>query len=323
MLLALGLVVVLLSSPSFAATFAGNARVEIGDPGGALTVSNNQLSVSCWLKIAIPTGTNLSENMVVLANRVGGTESDPMAYLIRFNIFTGELEFVARGSGGTFTNRLIQQPYLERWYHVAVTRRNNQYRGYADGREVFDENFDVGTVANPGGVSIGGLGNGKYFWGDIQEVAIYQTELTGANVFDRMFQEQAARPGLRGYYKLGFSTNQADYYKNFATNAPPATTPGVPAGPGASAIEFEETDRGGEQSAFDTRKNHGEQALTPLSGSFSWEQTAFARPVPGVAFDFRFGYSSALASSGVVWRLGGCARPVCGPLFESGLEAYL
>ena len=125
----------------------------------------------------------------------------------------------------------------------------------------------------------------------------------------------SARPGLRGYFKLGFSTNQSDFYKNFATNAPPATTPGVPTGPGATAIEFEETDRGGEQSAFDARNNHGEQALMPLSGALSWEQAAFARPVPGVAFDFRFGYSSALASSG---RAVGALDPYVGPYLSPG-----
>jgi RHS repeat-associated protein len=305
-----------LATPSAtAATFPGNARVEISDSAGALTVSNNQLSVSCWFRISIPTGTNLTENMVLLANRVGGAESDQMAYLLRFNIFSGDVEFVANGASGSFTNRLVEHPYLDRWYHVAVTRRNSHYVGYADGREVFDSTFDVGSISNPGGVTVAGLGNGRYFWGDIQEVAIYQTELNGANVFDRMFQEQATRPGLRGYYKLGFSTNQADFYKNFATNPPPSTTPGVPAGPGVAAIEFEETDRGGEQSAFDSRKNHGEQALTPLSGSFSWEQVAFARPVPGVVHELRFGYSSALVSAGSAV---GALDPYVGPSLSPG-----
>lgn len=49
----------------------------------------------------------------------------------------------------------------------------------------------------------------------------------------------------------------------------------------------------GEQSTFDSRKNGGREALTPLSGAFSWNQTALARPTPGVAMDLRFGYSSA------------------------------
>ena len=52
-----------------------------------------------------------------------------------------------------------------------------------------------------------------------------------------------------------------------------------------------------QQSLFDSRKNRGENAITPLSGSFSWEQTALSRPTPGIAFDFRFGYQSGNAFS--------------------------
>ena len=151
-----------------AATFPGNARVQIGDSAGALTVSNSQFSVSCWFRISIPSGTNLTENMVLLANRPGGLDSDADAYLIRFNLSSGNVEFVARGSAA-FTNTLIAQPYLERWYHVAVTRRNSHYKGFLDGRKVFDTTYDVGSLSNPGGVSIGGLGSGRYFFGDIQE----------------------------------------------------------------------------------------------------------------------------------------------------------
>jgi hypothetical protein len=35
-----------------------------------------------------------------------------------------------------------------------------------------------------------------------------------------------------------------------------------------------------------------------LSGAFAWEQVALARPIPGIALDFRFGYSGANASPG-------------------------
>ena len=35
-----------------------------------------------------------------------------------------------------------------------------------------------------------------------------------------------------------------------------------------------------------------------MSGAFSWSQTAFARPTPGVAFELRCGYSSANAFGG-------------------------
>jgi len=72
---------------------------------------------------------------------------------------------------------------------------------------------------------------------------------------------------------------------------PPGSHPATKLGTGT--IEFEETDRDGEQSLFDSRRNQGQDAIAPLSGAFSWQQTVFARPTPGIAFDLRIGYSSA------------------------------
>src|SRR5256886_7074662 len=43
-------------------------------------------------------------------------------------------------------------------------------------------------------------------------------------------------------------------------------------------VRFEETDQAGEQSTFDSQRNGGRDALTPLSGAFYWSQTAFSRP---------------------------------------------
>ena len=63
-----------------AASFPGIARVQIIDSAGGLTVSNNQFSISCWIRISIPSGTNFTENMVILGIRPGGSENDPSAY---------------------------------------------------------------------------------------------------------------------------------------------------------------------------------------------------------------------------------------------------
>jgi len=201
--------------PAYAATFTNNARILINDTTNGLSVNpaNSQFSVSCWFRISVPSGVMLSDNIVILANRPSGTEADPHAYSIRFNPFSGNVEFTAKGSLG-YTNTLVRSPYLDRWYHVAVTRQNDQYKGFADGRKVFDDTRSIGTVTAPNGVSIGGFGDAKWFFGDIQEVAIYNIAISEANVFDRMFQDQAARTGIRGYFKLGYSTNANDFYRN-------------------------------------------------------------------------------------------------------------
>ena len=126
----------LLVSSVHAVTFAGNSRVEVTDPTGALSWNGTALSVQCWFKISIPSGTTLTDNLTILVNRRSGSQSDAHAYAIYFNIFSGNVEFSARGSDA-YTNTLIVRPYLDRWYHVAVVRQGENFTGYVDGREMF------------------------------------------------------------------------------------------------------------------------------------------------------------------------------------------
>ena len=285
-----------------AATFSGNARVEVADSTGGLSwnTGNNVLSVSCWFKMVIPSGTNLTEDMTILVNRRGGTPSDAHAFRIFFNINSGNIEFTARGANG-YTNVLIERPYLERWYHVAVVREGEVFTGYADGRQVFSAAAPqvVGDARSTDGVSIGGWGASRYLYGEVQEVAVYQSALDRNSINQYMFSDQPTNnePGidLKGYFKLGFATNEADSLRNLA----PAPFPvGAETATKIGSVTFEEANQAGEQSTFDSRRNGGRDALSPLSGAFSWSQTAFARPTPGVAFELRFGYSSANAFGG-------------------------
>ena len=289
-----------------AAAFSGNARIEIGD-SLSWNPSTAALTVSFWFKLAIPTGTNLTENMTILVNRRSGDEGNPHAYQVRFNIFTGNIEFTTRGTSGAYTNTLIERPYLERWYHVAVVRSADTFTGYLDGRPVFTATAAIGSSTSSDGASIGGWGSGKYLYGEVQEFAVHDSALSQEFIAQYMFANQPAIPELKGYYKLGYSTNAADNLRNFAPAGP---GPGGVVGSGK--VEFEESNQGGEQSAFDSRRNGGRDSLAPLSGAFSWEQTAFARPTPGIAFDFRFGYSSANAFGG--FKLGGTDPYASGPL---------
>ena len=178
-----------------AASFPGKARVEVQDPSGGLSWSNSisALTVECWFKISIPSGTSISDHMTILVNRRTGTENDPSAYWIRFNPWSGNVECVTRGSSIGYTNTLIQRPYLDRWYHVAVVRSADNFTGYADGRQAFSETISpgVGNSANTEGLSIGGWASGKYLYGEVQEVAIYQSALS------QEFITQSRRQGDR------------------------------------------------------------------------------------------------------------------------------
>ena len=89
LLLVFGIAIVLLAGRSLAATFSGNARVEVADSTGGLSWNGSALSVACWFKISIPSGTNLTENMTILVNRRTGNDSSAYAYLMQFNISSG------------------------------------------------------------------------------------------------------------------------------------------------------------------------------------------------------------------------------------------
>ncbi len=282
-----------------AGIFPGNALASAGDSSGDLsynplarTPAPNALTVSCWFKISVPSGTNITQNMTILVNRRTGDESSPFAYLVQFNATTGNVEFSARGTS-TFTGTLVQRPYLDRWYHVAVARSGSNFTGYLDGRQVFSVAQDVGSSANTDGISIGGWNGSRFLYGEVQEAAIYQAALSQELIGSLMFvdQQPATLPALRGYYKLAYSTTASDNLKNFATTPAAGTDPLTQSG----TITFEEANTGGEQSLFDSKKNGGQNALTPLSGAYSWQQTTISRPTAGVPFEFRIGYSSGSA----------------------------
>jgi RHS repeat-associated protein len=298
----LALISIFLFGPQLAraATFTNNSRIEISDPTGSLSrnPANGDLTVMCWFRLSIPTGMSIANDMVILVNQSGSTTTNNThGYQIYYNAASGSIDFTARGSAGLFRQTLIAKPFLDRWYHVAVAMSGGSYFPFLDGSPVTTlGQGSSGNTAVTNGVTIGGWGGGRYFSGDVQEVAIYQANI--AQVASRMFQDLQIPPyssSLVGYYKLGASTNQADLLRNFATNA--VAGPGT-AIPGLDYIAFQETDRAGEQSLYDSMKNKGADAIVPLSGAFAWAQTAFARPVPGIAVQFDFGYSSALPQSG-------------------------
>ena len=218
------------------------------------------------------------------------------AYHIWYDYGKKTIEFRAWGrtGGGTAaTFTLVNKPYQERWYHVAVTRAGLTFKAYVDGRERLTANINVGDTSSNQGASIGGsdsLTGYRDLHGEIQEVSIYQMALQEDQIEAWMFENQPPLQELMGYFKLGYSTNRNDHYKNFAPNPPSGTDPAVTVGTGS--IVFEQTDQKGEQSIFDSQVNGGRNAVTPLSGSFAWQQPVLKRPVPGVPFEFSIGYSA-------------------------------
>lgn len=302
-------------APSHAATFDGKARIEINDSSTPVlsytSADEAGMTVQCWFKISIPSGAIYSgQHMTILVNRKDGSEdaNNAYAYLIRFNVDNGKVEFLARGTGtgaDKYKGTLIERPYTERWYHVAVVRKNdNSFIGYVDGKLVpsgseWPATKVIGNSKHNNGVSIGGWGNSNQrFYGDIQEVSIHQAALSQTLIFNGMFVDKPLDTSLKGYYKL----NPATGCENSAANNLHGNVVISVAG---GTILFEETNQAGEQSAFDARKNGGQGSVAPLSGAFQWNTPLFARPAPGIAFDLRMAYVGIGGDRGAVgegWR---------------------
>ncbi len=286
--------------PLMAAQFDGAGRVEVSDPAGALTGNSagTATTIECWFKLSIPSTVTLSKNMVILANARRSDPGTNCAYLIQFNIYTGNIEFSARGASGALPPQtLIARPYLERWYHVAVTRSGSVFIGYADGRQAFTiGSTDIGSPANTNGLFVGGTpDDSANLYGEVQEVALYQSTLTQNTIIDYMFQSQSAtlEPSLKGYFTL--DSNTTLNLTNQALNPPSGTSPATKVG----NVTFEEASLSGEQSAFDSHKNGGRDALAPLSGAFTWQHTLFKRSTKGIPLEFKIGYNSASAHNGI------------------------
>lgn len=330
---------VLVPVPSWGALFPSgatdHARLEVDDPGGGLSWATNALTVSCWVKISIPSGASLAGPMTILGNRRSGDWGQPHAFRFYYNTATGNIEFSARGSSGALTPvKLVERPYLDRWYHLTMVRSGDQFTPFVDGRQLPAYSQSIGSSANTDGVVLGAMSSEQRFWGELQEVAIYQRVLNRSEILNNLFRDIPPTTNqLKGYFKLGFSTVPADNLKNFAATPPSGTGAATPAGIGA--ISFPETDRQGEQSLFDSRRNQGRDAILSLSGTYHWEQLVFSRATPGIPFEFSFAYSSAIGSGGqqleggvdvyaddtalgTGWRHSFQTRLIAGDLFSPG-----
>ncbi len=278
-------------------TFTNNACLMVtNDPAKSLTSTSGVFTVACWFRLTVPSSLPVTEDMTLFMDRADGDESANYSFLLRVNTTSGALEFLSKGTSSSASKQLLDSLFVGRWYHLAVTKTSGGVlTGYIDGKQVFQAGVTLGDTTGSG-FAIGGFnGTSKLFYGDIIEVSLYDVDLQYQDIRDMMFSDQRLSPfpdSLRAYYKLGYSTNAADNLANFVTPTPVGTSPIAKVGSGN--VAFDPVDQTGEQSLFDSHVNGGQNAIAPLSGLFSWQQAALSRPVPGIAFDFRYVYSGAL-----------------------------
>ncbi|MDB6005878.1 MAG: hypothetical protein JWR15_2865, partial [Prosthecobacter sp.] len=128
---------VLFVAQASAATFNGGSRAYVADSTGGLSwndaAGQKALTVSCWFKISLPDGGVISNPMIIMANSNsswnGTTLSGNHAYCLFLNPNTGNVDFSAKGTTGTYLHGIVS-PYPERWYHVAVVLSNSTVTAY-------------------------------------------------------------------------------------------------------------------------------------------------------------------------------------------------
>lgn len=182
------------------------------------------------------------------------------------------MEFTARGTSALPAQTLIYRPYLDRWYHVAITRYVGEFIGYLDGRVAFSTMVDIGSAFNTSGVFIGAAPDDSAgLDGDVQEVAPYESGLPQEAIAQYTFADQpVAEPSLRGYYKLGAIPNQD--LKNHAASPSSATNSATKFG----SVTLRRRIARASSPFLIPEKSGGRDAVASLSGGFSWDHTILA-----------------------------------------------
>jgi hypothetical protein len=117
-------------------------------------------------------------------------------------------------SGGTF-------PTANIWYHVVLVRSNGITIFYINGTQT--ANTSTTTVNTPiGSLIIGGLSGSNFFNGAIDEVKIYNTALSGAQVLAEY--NASSNNGLIAYYPFTNNANDAVGSNNGTVNGATLTT---------------------------------------------------------------------------------------------------
>jgi predicted ribosomally synthesized peptide with SipW-like signal peptide len=160
-----------LNEPDTAVSFdGGSAYVDVPD---AASLQPAQISVEAWVKA----GSGLADYGTVAMKTTDGSWTD------------GYGLYWAGGSIWFFVNHWSDSAVstainYDEWTHVVGTYDGSDLRLYVNGTEVASQPQPAG-ITHSGNQFLIGQGTGGYFWaGELDEVAVYNVALTGAQVQD-------------------------------------------------------------------------------------------------------------------------------------------
>ncbi len=175
--------------------FYGNtARVDMG-PCDVTTGAGDQLSVACWFKPEIVSGTE----RILVAKTIGPT-SDDFVWSLSLVNNTGA-RFRVQSGGAVHTVDIPPSSiFSNTWYHVTGTYDGTTMRLFLNGSETASGAASGGLGYHPQAPATMGnvTNNGLPYYGQLDDVRIYDRGLTQMEVIDLVVGDVSTTMGEQG-----------------------------------------------------------------------------------------------------------------------------
>ena len=172
---------------------------------------NGTTTIEAWIKVVIPTGYAIAEPNIVS----WGNDANSVEFRLGISGANATLQFGidATGSGGGAWQAIYGSTNINTgiWVHVAVVKNGNTSTLYINGasetsgtisRSPALNTFDIGNLNEHGSQQ------NRYFPGFIDEVRIWNTARSQAEIQANMYRELAGtESGLTNYYKMTDGSN--------------------------------------------------------------------------------------------------------------------
>jgi hypothetical protein len=156
-----------------------------------------EITVEAWINILGLTG----DFQAIVSSTGSG--------FVHFQAFQFGGANVVYGSPGSANLPILAPSPNTGWRHVVMTSKPGEQKLYVDGDLVGSDTAAVNQIGAAASIRIGsGFSNGRFFEGLIDEVAIYQTALTEAQVdahYAAAFDVETPEPAAVGLFATGLA----------------------------------------------------------------------------------------------------------------------